>query len=355
MSDASAPRAPAAPPPRPAAPRVLTVIVNWRTPAMTIDAAAAAIDALEGIEGALTIVDNDSGDGSFARITAEVVARGWDRGPQSVRVIQAGRNGGFGAGNNVAMRAGLPDGTRPDYVYLLNSDAFPEKGAIRALLDHLEANPAVGFAGSCLHGADGEPHPTAFRFPSIVAEFEAHLRLGLVSRLLERWVVSRPMPTVTGPVDWTAAASLMIRQKVLDRIGCFDEAYFLYFEETDLCRRAALAGWQGAYVVESRVMHIGSASTGMKTWSRIPKFWLDSRLRYYSGNHGRAYAALATLAAVLGGGLYRARLLIERRRSDEPDRYLRDLMAHHLRRGFARKAGASPLKPPALAGQGRDP
>lgn len=336
-------------------PRLLTVIVNWRTPVMTIDAAAAALGALEGIEGALVIVDNGSGDGSFDRLSAEVRARGWDRGPQRVRVLQAGHNGGFGAGNNLGMSAGLPDGSRPDYVYLLNSDAFPERDAIRALLDHLEANPKVAFAGSRLHGPGGEPHPTAFRFPSILGEFESHLRLGIVSRLLRRSVVSMPMPTATMRVDWTAGASLMFRQDVLDRVGSFDEAYFLYFEETDLCHRAVRAGWSGAYVVESRVMHIGSASTGMKTWSRIPQFWLDSRLRYYSSNHGRIYAALATLAAVIGGGLYRARLLIERRKSDEPDHYLRDLVAHHLRHGFARRTGVAPLKPPALAGQGRDP
>lgn len=325
-----------------AAPRVLTVIVNWRTPDMTLDAAAAALVALEGIEGALTIVDNDSGDDSFARLTAEVAARGWDRGPQRVRVMQSGHNGGFGAGNNFAIRAGLPGGERPDYVYLLNSDAFPQKGAIRALLDHLEAHPGDGFAGSRLHGPDGEPHPTAFRFPSILGEFEAHLRLGLVSRLLGDRVVSMPMPETTVPVDWTAGASLMIRQDVLDRVGLFDEAFFLYFEETDLCLRAARAGYSCSFVVESRVTHIGSVSTGMKTWPRIPQFWLDSRLHYFSSNHGRLTAALATLAAVLGGGLHRARLLIARRASDEPDHYLRDLMAHHLRRGFVRRTEAIP-------------
>ena len=68
--------------------RVLTVILNWRTPAMTLRAVEAALAALEGIDGAVVVVDNDSGDGSFERLTAEVAAQGWDAGPQQVRVLR---------------------------------------------------------------------------------------------------------------------------------------------------------------------------------------------------------------------------------------------------------------------------
>ncbi|MEN9851749.1 MAG: hypothetical protein RL128_1912 [Pseudomonadota bacterium] len=255
--------------------RLLTVILNWRTPEMTLKAVEAALVALEGIEGALVVVDNASGDGSFERLTAEVAAKRWDLGPQQVRVLQSGHNGGFGAGNNFGIRAGLPDGSRPDYVYILNSDAFPAPGAIRALMEHLERHPATGFAGSFIHGPDGAPHRTAFRFPSILGEFEQNIRFGPVSRLLARHIVAQPLPQATVRVDWLAGASMMMRMDVLDRIGLFDETFFLYFEETDLCRRAARAGWPTDYVVESRVAHIGSVSTGMKTWGRIPQFWLD--------------------------------------------------------------------------------
>ena len=142
-------------------PTVLTVILNWRTPDMTLQAAEAALRAMEGVEGAITIVDNDSGDGSYETMLAEVAARGWDRGAVPVRVLQSGWNGGFGAGNNYGIRAGLPGGQRPDFVYILNSDAFPAPDAIRALRDHLIAHPATGFAGSFIHGDDGAPHQTA--------------------------------------------------------------------------------------------------------------------------------------------------------------------------------------------------
>ena len=303
--------------------RVLTVILNWRTADMTLRSCEAALVAMEGIEGGVIIVDNDSGDGSFEQMSAEVAARGWDR----VRVLQSGRNGGFGAGNNVGIRAGLPEGP-PDYVYLLNSDAFPAPGAIAALLAHLEAHPGTGFAGSHIHGTDGLPHHTAFRFPTIAGEFEQAARFGPISRLLRGSVVAPPLPVVTGQVDWLAGASLMMRQSVLDRIGLFDETFFLYFEETELCLRAARAGFPTDYVVESRVAHIGSASTGMKTWVRIPRFWLDSRMYYYTKSQGRLYAVGATLAHVAGGLLWRARALIQRKDFIDPAHYLWDMTAH---------------------------
>ena len=324
--------------------RLLTVILNWRSAEMTLRAAEAALRALEGIDGALVIVDNNSGDGSFEVMSEVVAARGWDKGAQAVRVLQSGRNGGFGAGNNFGIRAGLPDGSKPDFVYILNSDAFPESAAIQALLRHLQQHPATGFAGSFIYGDDGAPHRTAFRFPSAAGEFEAQIRFGPVSRLLADSIVARPIPQATGRVDWLAGASLMMRQAVLDQIGLFDETFFLYFEETDLCRRAALAGWPTDYVVESRVMHIGSASTGMRDWRRIPQFWLDSRLHYFVKNHGRRYACAATLAHLAGGALWRARLLIQRKDRGDPPFYLWDLTRHHLqaaakvifRRGAAR-------------------
>lgn len=311
---------------------VLTVILNWRTPAMTLQSCEAALRAMEGIAGAITLVDNDSGDGSFETMSAEVVARGWDKGAVPVRVIQSGRNGGFGAGNNVGIKAGLPGGARPDYAYILNSDAFPAPDAIRALLLHLEAHPKTGFAGSFIHGTDGAPHRTAFRFPSICGELEGAARFGPISRLFKRHIVAQPIPEVTGRVEWLAGASLMMRMDALDQIGLFDEVFFLYYEETDLCLRAARAGWPTDYVLESRVAHIGSASTGMKTWARIPRFWLDSRRHYFTKNHGHIYAAMATLAHVAGGVLWRLRLLVQRKDRGDPPHFLRDLIVHYLGR-----------------------
>ncbi|WP_102110479.1 glycosyltransferase family 2 protein, partial [Oceaniglobus roseus] len=260
-------------------PSVLTVVLNWRTPEMTLRAAAAALADMGDRPGGIVIVDNDSRDGSFERMRAEVARRGWTAGGR-VRVLQAGRNGGFGAGNNVGIRAGLPDGTRPDYVYILNSDAFPDPGCIGALVRFMEAHPAAGFAGGHVRGEDGQPHTTLFRFPSIPGAFEMEARTGPVSRLLKRWVVPLPIPQAPQRVGWVAGASLMARRAMLDRIGLFDETFFLYYEETDLCLRAARAGWETWYVPEARVVHVGSVSTGMRTWERVPDYFFASRRHY---------------------------------------------------------------------------
>ncbi|WP_457773878.1 glycosyltransferase family 2 protein [Phycobium rhodophyticola] len=276
--------------------RVLTIILNYRTPEMTLAAVEAALREMADIEGEVLVVDNDSADGSFEALQAGVAERGWP-----VRVLQSGRNGGFGAGNNFGMRAGLSDGSRPDYFYILNSDAFPDAGAIGALLRHLEATPEAGFAGSYIHGPERDAHVTAFRFPSIKSEFEGAARFGPVTRMLSDHVVPLPVPQATQAVEWLAGASLMMRAEVLEDIGLFDEAFFLYYEETDLCRRAMLAGWETHYVRESEVTHIGSVSTGMKDWARVPDYWFNSRWYYFCKNHGRGYAVAATLAHVAGG------------------------------------------------------
>ncbi|RJL18566.1 glycosyltransferase [Paracoccus siganidrum] len=306
---------------------VLTVILNWRTPDMTLRSAEAAVAAMEGIEGAITIVDNDSGDGSEEKLRAAVADRGWDR----VRVIQSGHNGGFGAGNNAGIRAGLPGGARPDFVYLLNSDAFPAPDAIRILLGHLQADPRLGMAGSFIHGEAGDPHVTCFRFPSVASELEGSAQLGPITRALRGHVVPQPIPAAPARMDWVAGASLMMRQDMLDRIGLFDEGYFLYFEETDLCLRAARAGWQVLYVPESRVAHIGSVSTGMKGWGRTPSYWFDSRWRYFRKNHGLASAIAATVAQTIGLSINRLRAAIGNAPRNGPRRHMRDLLAHDIR------------------------
>ena len=309
-------------------PTVLTVILNYRTPAMTLDAVEAALTEMADIAGEIVVVDNDSGDGSFETISAAVAAAGWHG---RVRVVAAGRNGGYGAGNNVGIRAGLSGGGRPDYVYILNSDAFPDAGAIRRLVDDLERHPDVGFAGSYIHGPDGEPHATAFRFPTLWSEFEGAARVGPISRLLARHIVALPIPEIRRPVDWLAGASVMMRRTMLDAIGLFDERFFLYFDETDLCRRGRTAGWPTVYVRDSEVTHIGSVSTGMKTWMRTPTYWFDSRLRYFVKHHGIAYAAGATAALVAGGLIWRCRMVLQRLPPGDPPHFLRDLVVHAFR------------------------
>ena len=317
----------------PTAPRVLTVVLNFRTPELTLRAVEAALREMDGLAGAITVVDNDSGDGSYEKLVKGVEERGWSR----VRVLQSGHNGGYGAGNNFGIRQGLPDGSAPDYIYILNSDAFPEPGAIRVLVEHMQTHPTVGFAGSRLHGEDGVYHQTAFRFPTVFSEFESAASTGPISSLLRRYIVALPEPLEPQTVDWMAGASLMVRHRTFEEAGGFDERFFLYFEETDLCLRARRTGWTSVYLPQSRVMHIGSVSTGMKTWKRMPPFWFDSRLWYFTKNHGVVYAAAATVAYVTGAAISGLRQLFGSKRPGPPQHFLGDLVSHTLRCAWHRR------------------
>jgi hypothetical protein len=316
--------------------KLLSVIVNYRTAEMTLKALEALLAELESFpEARVVIVDNDSRDGSFERLRDAVRERGHGT---RVSVVASERNGGFAYGNNFAIRPALASADPPDYVYLLNSDAFPERGAVKRLVDFLDGHPNAGIAGSFIHGVDGEYHQTAFRFPSIASEFESTIGFGPISRLLDRFVVALPKPEQTLQVDWLAGASMMIRRQVLETVGLFDETFFLYYEETDFCRRARLAGWPTYYVVDSSVAHVGSASTGMKDRTRrTPAYWFDSRRHYFLKNHGTAYLAASNVVYVVGNTLRRVRSRIQRKPEIDAPGHLADF----IRYNFARSQGGS--------------
>lgn len=319
-------------------PKILTVILNFRTPDDAVKSAEAALVAMQGLAGEIAIVDNDSEDGSFEKIAAAVAERGWTDGGR-VQVYQTGRNGGFGSGNNFAIRAGLTTGETPDYLYLVNPDAIAEPDAIRALVEFLEARPEAGIAGSLVLEPDGQGAHGAFAFPGPVGEFEDAARTMMVSRILKLGRIRTAPPDEQTKVGWVSGASVMMRRTMLDAIGLFDETYFLYFEETDLCLRANRAGWQVWHLPESRVVHVGGVSTGMSTWKRQPRYWFDSRLHYFTKNYGRAYAVLTTLALIAGEGVWMLRRLVNPKaeRYRQSERFVRDLIQHSFHAMFAHR------------------
>ena len=322
-----------------ASPGILTIILNYRTPEMTIRAAEAALREMEELHGEVLVIDNGSGDDSFEVMDRAARSRGWSDSGR-FRLMASKHNGGFGAGMNIGFQTPLMDGSLPEYYYLLNSDAFPGHNAIRVLRDFLASTPRAGMAGSQLRGADGETHRTAFRFPSVAGEFEGAIRTGIVSRLLRDSIVAMDVPRADTRVDWTAGASLMVRRRMIEEIGGFDENFFLYFEETDLCHRAARAGWQTFYLPGSEVVHLSSVSTGMKSWQRTPSYWFDSRLHYFVSNHGRAYAAAATVSRIAGSLLWRFRCLLQTLPQGDPPGFSLDLLRHSVAAIFRRRKTA---------------
>jgi hypothetical protein len=320
--------------------RLLVIVLNYRTAQMTLRAAKAALADMPDRGAEMIIIDNASHDGSAEVLQSAITDRGWDAGGR-VRLILSDHNGGFGAGNNLGLHAGMSDGSTPDFFYILNSDAFADRGCIDALLAHLNAHPKAGIAGSHVRGDDDVAHCTAFRFPSIAGEFEGAARTGFISKMLHRAVVAPPLPQTATRVDWVAGASMLLRAEMLRDIGTFDETFFLYFEETDLCKRAARADWECWYVPQARVVHIGSVSTGMKEWQRMPRYWFASRRHYFVKNHGRVYAALAWIARLAGGMIHQLRCAISGRKPQDPPHFQRDLLRHGLGVGPAGTVGTT--------------
>ena len=312
--------------------RVLGCLLNWKTPDMTLQALDTllpdirALNARPGVHARVCIVDNDSGDGSLERMQAGVRTRGAD---DVVDVVPSGKNGGYGYGNNVALRRGLDDPQPYDYFYLLNSDAFVEGNALQTLIDFLQTRPDVGIAGGYIHGTDGEPHPGAFRYPSFWSEIEGSVRLGVLSRVLHDRVVPRPVPERTvDDVDWVPGASMVIRRAVLQAVGLFDETFFLYYEETDLCHRTRKAGWKIAFVRDASVAHIVGATTGVTNLQRrTPSYMLDSRRHYFLKHHGRAYLWAANVAYAAGLASFRVR----RRLQDKPEQDFQGALPDFIR------------------------
>jgi N-acetylglucosaminyl-diphospho-decaprenol L-rhamnosyltransferase len=313
-----------------AEPDVAVVIVTYRSAQLTIEAlrSVEAERNTSGLRLRAVVVDNASGDlPLIARAMQENEWSSW------LTLVNAPRNGGFAYGNNLGIAHAYSDAL-PDYIYLLNPDALVRPGGIATLVRFLNDRPEVGIAGSSFENLDGSDWPMAFRFPTILSELDAGLQWGVVSRLLKRWVVARVMTKTAQPVDWICGASMMIRPGVLTSIGGLDENYFLYFEETDFCRRARLAGHSTWYVPESRVMHIMGQSTSVtdtrQGLRRLPSYWFESRRRYYVLAFGLWRAVAIDLVALLANSIGHLKRIIQGRRRAGVPHFIRDLVRHSI-------------------------
>jgi N-acetylglucosaminyl-diphospho-decaprenol L-rhamnosyltransferase len=313
-------------------PSVLVVIVNTRTPDLTIDALRALDGEMREMQTLrVSVADNISGDGSQERIEAEMKQLGWgERG----NVVQVGRNGGFAVGNNAAIRPALASATPPDYLFLLNPDTLTKPKAIRTLIDFMEQHPEIGLTGSKMIYPDGTTQLSSFRFHSVLSEIENSVRLGIVSKLLKQHQVVIPLPNEPVQVDWVGGAAMMVRREVFDKIGLLDESYFVYYEETDLCLRAKRAGWSSWYVPQSVIVHLEGQSTGVsdakKKPKRRPRYWFESRRHYFVQNHGWLTAIAADLAWTFGFATFRLRQLIQRKPQTDPPHFLWDFVKYNF-------------------------
>jgi GT2 family glycosyltransferase len=266
------------------------VIVSFNTREVLKKCLSALLDEAADFNLEIFVVDNASQDGS-----AEMVSRDF---PQ-VRMLSARRNLGFAAANNLAFGAATGD-----YVILLNSDAFLCPGSLASAVAHMESEPNTALGGGRLIGADGSWQPSARQFPGLVNDFLA--LSGLAHRFRESRFCGRADRTWADPmtdaaVDWVPGAFTIIRSEVLEKLGGFDESFFLYYEEVDLCRRIKACGYQVRYWADVVVVHLGGESSKSmesavrsKIGAQLTLWRLRSAYLYYRKHHGyRAWGAMA--------------------------------------------------------------
>jgi N-acetylglucosaminyl-diphospho-decaprenol L-rhamnosyltransferase len=284
------------------------------------------------------VVDNASGD--LPEISRAVADEQWS---SWVTLVAAPQNGGFAYGCNLGIEAAYASAA-PSYVCLLNPDTQVRAGAIEALVRFLESHREAGIAGPSFETGEGSEWNVAFRFPTLLGEIEQGVGLSLVSRLLTSWRVVRPMGDRREVVDWISGATMMIRPEVFAAVGGLDENYFLFFEETDLCRRARQAGFATWYVPEGRVMHIGGYSTSVssRTRERLPAYWFESRRRYFAVSYGIGRAILIDLAAVTAHLVGTAKRAIQGRGDCSIPHFVRDLLHHSVL--WPRNRNIAPLR-----------
>lgn len=312
--------------------RILIVVVNYRTPALTLACAESLHRMAQPFPNArLVIVDNGSGDDSMQQFHTAESVKNWG---ERVSVVPLGKNVGYAAGNNAVIRSALDSNHAPDFIWLLNSDTQARDGALDALIAAMESNPRLGIAGSRLENADATPQRSAFRFPSILGELESTMRWRVMTRLCAGWVAAPPVPETAARTDWVPGASLLLRRTVLEQIGLLDENFFMYFEDVDFCRRAQNAGCETWYIPDSRVEHRVGASSNVTLAARVrrrmPRYWLDARRLYFLKHHGHYYFACANLVWLFGFGVWRVRQFLQRKPETDPPQLWRDFLAYHI-------------------------
>jgi len=313
---------------------VFVVIVNFRTGRLTVECLASLAAEVSCLgSGRVIVVDNCSEDDSVTLISSAIRKNGWESWAE---LLPLPRNGGFAYGNNAAIARARQLDPGLGAVVLLNPDAVARPGVLVGLLRQLASQPRAGIAGAAIEGLGGELVVSAHAMPSPLGELEASAKLGFLTRVLSRHVVSPPASGGSRECDWVSGACMAIRREVLDAIGPLDEGFFLYFEEVDFCRRARRAGWSCWLAADARVMHVEGAATGIKqARQRLPAYWFASRRRFFVKAYGIGGLVLADLLWALGrASLVLRRLLGLGGRADEahePSRMASDLLLGDVR------------------------
>ncbi|MGH9462604.1 MAG: glycosyltransferase family 2 protein [Vicinamibacteria bacterium] len=224
------------------------------------------------------VVDNASTDGCLAMLARDF---------PEVKAIASSDNIGFAGANNIAMR----EATGVFYL-LLNNDAVVTLGAVDTMLRIMQEKPEVGALGPLLRNEDGSVQISYGRMISFHTEaIQRFLTKGnarcnpLVRRFIENRSKREAYP------DWVSGACMMLRAEILETTGLFDDYFFMYCEEVDLCERIRRAGYRVFYTPEADVIHVGGKSTEANP-EKAAFEYRRSQLYFYSKHYGRGRVLL---------------------------------------------------------------
>jgi N-acetylglucosaminyl-diphospho-decaprenol L-rhamnosyltransferase len=235
----------------------------------------------------LWVVDNGSFDG-----TVELVRREFP----DVELIESGTNLGFAAANNAAIRRGSAP-----YVLALNPDTRVTEGALDSMVELLEADLSIGIAGCRLELEDGTfDHAARRAFPTALGALGHFTRVGRRGNAPARLAQYRAPNVERGRVDAVNGAFMLIRRAALDEVGLFDEAYWMYMEDLDLCYRMAEAGWTTWYEPSVTVVHTKAGTSGKYRSPRLDYAFHYGMLRFYRKHYAPARNPLVNAAVYVG-------------------------------------------------------
>jgi GT2 family glycosyltransferase len=260
-------------------PTVAAVILNWNGRPY-LESCLSALAAQTYPITRVLLVDNGSSDDSVAFVRARF---------PSVEILDNGGNVGFGAGNNVALRQLLgAEGTpAADIALLLNPDVVLSPDCVAALAETLAADPTIAIAGGKLWYPDRVTLQHAGGYITAPQAMPGHYGVG------QR---DAGQQDARRDVEYVIGAALAVRLAALARIGLFDEGFFLFYEDCDLCRRARAAGYRVVYEPRATAVHIESVVTVRGSFSYLQRFH-SGRWRYLLKHFSTAHLLDETLPA----------------------------------------------------------
>jgi GT2 family glycosyltransferase len=200
-----------------------------------------------------------------------------------VELIASDENLGFSKANNLAIRRG-----NAPYVLALNPDTLMTEGALDQMLELMEQKPEVGISGCRLELPDGSfDHAARRSFPTPLGALAHFTRIGRWKKAPARLAQYRAPEIESGPVDAVNGAFMLMRRKALEAVGLFDEGYWMYMEDLDLCYRFAQAGWITWYEPAVKVIHVKAGTSGKNRKPRVNYAFHYGMYRFYRKHYAK--------------------------------------------------------------------